>query len=98
MRTVASWFVAVAVLSGWFMSSAAAQQAPDAKMVESLWKSGQTLPPQVAASFPNPPLKVPNDTGINVLVDVAHQCAFATMWGLPGKLHPLGFRSIVSHA
>jgi len=68
------------------------------KLVESTWKSGQTLPPQLAAHFPNSPLKVNNDTGINVLVDLAHQCAFATMWGLPGKLHSLGFRSIVSHA
>ncbi|MBM3879254.1 MAG: hypothetical protein FJ387_05975 [Verrucomicrobia bacterium] len=75
-----------------------AQTDPNLQQVERIWKSGQTLPAEVAARFPNPPLQVPNDTGINVLVDLAHQCAFATMWGLPAKLHPLGFRSIVSHA
>ncbi|MBM3858408.1 MAG: hypothetical protein FJ395_02010 [Verrucomicrobia bacterium] len=87
-------------LAGVFTSTrwAVSQQMPDMKLVESTWKSGQTLPPQLAAHFPNSPLKVNNDTGINVLVDLAHQCAFATMWGLPGKLHSLGFRSIVSHA
>ncbi len=70
----------------------------EAKAVERLWKSGETLPVEIAARFPNPPLRVENDTGINVLVDLAHQCAFATMWGLPDKLHSLGFRCIVSHA
>jgi hypothetical protein len=98
MTKTSSRLVLVAAVFTWIASGAAAQQTPDMKLVERLWKSGQTLPPQVAASFPNPPLKVPHDTGINVLVDVAHQCAFATMWGLPGKLHALGFRSIVSHA
>jgi len=71
---------------------------PDLQAVERIWKSGQTLPADIAARFPNPPLQVPVDTGINVLVDLAHQCAFATMWTLPGMLHPLGFRSMVSHA
>jgi hypothetical protein len=89
------------VISSLFVMTSAAfavEPATDLKTVERIWKSGATLPAEIAAAYPIPALKVPNDTGINVLVDVAHQCAFATMWGLPGQLHPLGFRSIVSHA
>lgn len=88
----------VTLLGAAGLSSEAATAAPDIAAVERIWKSGATLPAPMAAKFLNPPLSVPNDTGINVLVDLAHQCAFATMWGLPGKLHPLGFRSMVSHA
>lgn len=88
----------LALLVGWREAAAADLQAPDRPAVERVWKSGETLPAEMAARFPNPPLRVPNDTGINVLVDLAHQCAFATLWGLTDRLHPLGFRSIVSHA
>lgn len=88
----------VIVLAALVACAAVAQTPPDAKTVERVWKAGKTLPAEMAAHFPNAPLKVPNDNGINVLVDVAHQCAFATMWGMPGRLHELGFRSIVSHA
>jgi hypothetical protein len=88
----------VALLFAWKGLLAGEPAAVDAEAIDRIWKSGQTLPAEMAAQFPNPPLRVRNDTGINVLVDLAHQCAFATMWGLPSKLHPLGFRSIVSHA
>lgn len=70
----------------------------DRSQIERIWKSGDTLPAELAARFPIPALQVPNDTGINVLVDLAHQCAFATLWGLPRNLHKQGFRSCVSHA
>jgi len=88
----------LALLVVWHAAVAADLQSSDRPAVERVWKSGGTLPAEMAARFPNPPLRVPNDTGINVLVDLAHQCAFATLWGLPDRLHPLGFRSIVSHA
>jgi hypothetical protein len=79
-------------------ASSGAPPAPTLKEVEAMWKAGNTLPAEMAAQFPNPPLQVRGDTGVNVLVDLAHQCAFATMWELPAQLHSLGFRSIVSHA
>lgn len=76
-----------------------AERADDfAARVERTWKAGETLPAAMATQFPIPPLEVPEDTGLNVLVDLAHQCAFATLWGLPSRLQPLGFRPCVSHA
>ena len=66
--------------------------------VHRIWKSGGTLPAEMAARFPNPPLRLANDTGVNVIVDLAHQCTFATMWKVPRDMHAHGFRTIVSHA
>ena len=39
-----------------------------------------------------------NDKGYNVLVDMAHECSFATLWDLPERLNKSGYRAIGSHA
>ncbi len=41
---------------------------------------------------------VVNDKGYNVLVDMAHDCSFATLWDLPERLNKSGYRAIGSHA
>ncbi|MCX6225774.1 MAG: hypothetical protein NTV01_13655 [Bacteroidia bacterium] len=38
------------------------------------------------------------DKGYNVLIDMAHECSFATLWDLPERLNKSGYRAIGSHA
>lgn len=78
--------------------SAPAEPAADRAEIERMWKSGGTLPAEVAAKHPLPNLRLRGDTGVNVLVDLAHQCLFATMWSLPQALHREGFRAVGSQA
>lgn len=66
--------------------------------VEGSWKSGGTLPVEASERYKLPPLRIREDTGINVLVDMAHKCDFFTMWNLSGALHRRGIRSAGSHA
>jgi len=69
-----------------------------AEQVDEYWKSGRTLPVEASEQYRLPPLRIQNDTGINVLVDMAHKCDFFTMWNLSGALHRRGIRSAGSHA
>ncbi|MBN1918400.1 MAG: hypothetical protein JW889_10850 [Verrucomicrobia bacterium] len=71
---------------------------PDLAEVTRLWKSGQTIPAETAAHYPLPKIEVENDTGVNVLIDLAHQCSFAMMWGLAPALKEHGFRPVGSQA
>jgi len=66
--------------------------------VDTYWKSGKTLPYSTAKHYPVPAQKPKNDTGINVLVDVAHQCQFVSIWGFPERLNNFGFRACASQA
>jgi len=66
---------------------------------EAFWTKGKTLPADFAAQLrfsAESPLA--NDTGINVLVDQAHQTSFAVLWGLRGRLRSQGFRACSSLA
>jgi len=76
----------------------AAEADLDDAAVERMWKSGRTLPLSVSARHPLPKMRLRADTGVNVLVDLAHQCAFATLWSLPGALSRSGFRAVGSQA
>ncbi|MEJ5169902.1 MAG: hypothetical protein WHU10_02850, partial [Fimbriimonadales bacterium] len=60
--------------------------------------SGRTLSLQEARRFVLPPQPVRNDTGVNVLLDHAHQAAFAMMWDWTSWARGLGFRVVGSHA
>ena len=64
----------------------------------SYWRKGRTLPVEFARRTPvgGPPAK--NDTGVNVLVDQAHQTQFAVIWGLKGQIQQQGFRTCSSLA
>ncbi len=66
--------------------------------IDSYWKEGKTLPESVAKDFPLLVQQLEIDKGYNVLVDLAHQCKFATMWSLPQRLNGLGYRAIGSQA
>lgn len=72
--------------------------APDVAALEQLSRTGQTLGPEITAQFPLNEQRVANDTGINVLVDLAHQASFDAMWRLPRELRGHGFRSVGSQA
>lgn len=66
--------------------------------IEKLSKQGRTLSADVTAKFPLAQQRVSDDTGINVLVDLAHQASFFGMWSLPGQLRRDGFRASGSQA
>jgi|GEM_PF-348715 len=66
---------------------------------EAYWIKGKTLPVELATRFPvSAEGAPPNDTGINLLVDQAHQTQFAVLWGLRGQLREQGFRACSSVA
>ena len=62
------------------------------------WHKGVTLPVDASLQFPPKPVKPQNDNGLNVLVDVSHQCTFAYLWGMPPQLRADGYRAIPSMA
>ena len=66
--------------------------------INEYWKTGKTLPVEVTNEFPLPEQELENDNGINVLVDLAHDCSFATLWNLQERLNKMGFRTAGSHA
>lgn len=66
--------------------------------INAYWKSGRTLPVEASKQYPLPALRIQNDTGINVLVDMAHKCDFFSMWNLGRALHRRGIRTAGSHA
>ena len=68
------------------------------QQIDTYWKGGRTLPVEVTEQYPLPGLRIRNDTGINVLVDMAHKCDFFSMWNLRGVLHQRGIRTAGSHA
>jgi len=69
------------------------------KQVVALMEKGTTLPPDLVARLPNTCEPPPgNDTGINVLLDQAHQTYFIALWGLRGQLRGQGFRACSSIA
>ena len=69
-----------------------------AKQIDQWWKSGKTLPVEVTQEYPLDPIKLINDTGINLLVDMSHKCDFFLLWQLSEQLHRRGIRSVGSHA
>ncbi len=62
------------------------------------WHKGITLPVDASKQFPPKPVKPEKDNGLNVLVDVSHQCTFAYLWGMPPQLRGDGYRAIPSMA
>lgn len=62
------------------------------------WHKGLTLPVDASKQFPPKPVMPDNDNGLNVLVDISHQCTFAYLWGMPPQLRADGYRAIPSMA
>ncbi len=77
---------------------APAQSPQSSAEIENWWKTGHTLPVETSANYPQESLRMKNDTGINVLIDMAHKCDFFLLWSLPGQLHSRGYRAVGSHA
>ena len=63
--------------------------------VTEAWHKGLTLPVDASKQFPPKPVMPDNDNGLNVLVDVSHQCTFAYLWGMPPQLRADGYRAIL---
>ena len=68
------------------------------EIIESYWKNGKTLPVEASEEFSFDEQEITNDTGYNVLVDLAHQCGFSSMWKMQGILNENGYRYIGSHS
>ena len=67
--------------------------------IERCWRSGRTIPREIAIRFPLPKQRLGmEDTGINVLLDHAHQVLFAMLWRYAGELRRMGFRVAGSQA
>ncbi len=62
------------------------------------WHTGQTLPMEVGMKYAPEKIAPENDNGMNVLVDVSHQCGFDYIWSLPRNLQNMGYRAIASQA
>ena len=67
------------------------------KVAEAI-RRGEVLPAEALADYPLPEQKVENDSGINVLLDLAHHCYMGAMWGVANTLQQQGFRCVSSHA
>ena len=85
-------------ISSWFLASASFFLAvvSDSNICAADHAVSEAVPlgdPQTLAAQP-----VKNDTGINVLLDLAHQMLFHTCWGLPPALRERGLRVVGSQA
>lgn len=90
--------VSAAVAAALFVAAVASAAAPDPDLVRRLAHSATTIEMDAARPFLLPEQRVRDDTGINVLVDLAHQCSFQMMWRVPPALRQLGFRAVGSQA
>ncbi len=68
------------------------------EVITEYWTSGKTLPLEVAEKFPFDLQKIEEDNGYNILIDLAHQCRFKSLWGFAPRLNNLGYRALTSHA
>ena len=68
------------------------------EIIESYWKNGKTLPLEATDEYPFDKQKITEDNGYNVLIDLAHQCGFSSMWKMSGILNDNGYRYIGSHS
>lgn len=89
------------ILSGCKPSVQEQSQLKD--VVDNAWTTGKTLdlPTFKKLSALHPLFAEQNviaDKGYNVLIDMAHECSFATLWDLPERLNKSGYRAVGSHA
>ncbi len=66
--------------------------------IETYWKNGETLPLNISEKYPLQKQSIKNDNGYNVLIDIAHQTYFTSMWALSPFLNELGYRAVSSQA
>ncbi|MCF7849153.1 MAG: hypothetical protein K9M45_09900 [Kiritimatiellales bacterium] len=87
-------FAAVLLTAG--VASSAADR--DMQTIAEYMRAGKTLPAEFCEKYPLPGKLPKNDTGINVLLDQAHQTQFVLLWGMRGALNKEGFRACSSIA
>lgn len=73
-------------------------KAMTVKQINDYWHKGKTLPLETGRQYPPQKLNIPNDKGYNVMIDISHQCSFASLWGLAGRLMNMGFRPVTNQA
>jgi len=88
----------IIILTGIFLVSCSITPNWTDEQITEYWTSGKTLPSEVLLQYPLPEQAVINDKAYNVLIDMAHECNFTTLWTLPEQLNKLGYRAIGSHA
>ncbi|MEE4117316.1 MAG: hypothetical protein V2I37_14185, partial [Marinilabiliaceae bacterium] len=96
-----SWSLVILIFSVALSSCGSNNKTIDPASDEAIdiaWKDGTTLPAEVFERYPLPLQDIDKDNGINVMVDLTHQCKFVTMWGLPRRLNDAGFRAIGNQA
>jgi hypothetical protein len=75
------------------------RRLPPAEQAMILMKAGTTLPVTLTVQLTPPIGQTPGkDTGINILIDQAHQTSFAVLWGMAGEIRGRGYRSCTSLA
>ena len=90
----------------WLGLFACAQPDPEKNLtaveIGKAWTTGKTLKLSTYERVTDKPLfgqqPVVNDKGYNVLIDLAHDCSFVSLWDLPERLNKSGYRAIGSHA
>lgn len=97
MNKIFSVVMALAVLFVSGGCSETSRQFTDAEITEA-WHKGVTLPLDASVQYPPKPVIPEKDNGMNVLLDISHQCTFAYMWGMPEQLRNDGYRAIASMA
>jgi len=68
------------------------------EVITEYWTSGKTLPLEVSEKYPFNLQTIENDRGYNVVIDLAHQCRFISLWRFAPRLNKLGYRALTSHA
>ncbi len=83
------------------ISASCAPEAPvdNNKLITDAWHAGKTLPIEIGSQYQPQLIKgIKNDNGYNILVDIAHQCSFAYLWGIQPTLQKRGYRTVSSQA
>lgn len=89
-------YLLTAVLS--FLIGGVYAQVLSEKEIAEAWYSGMTLPVGTGVEYAPAKVSPARDKGMNVLVDVSHECNFGYIWTLPRYLQELGYRGIASQA
>ncbi len=81
-----------------FADEASAHTSMSREQIDAYWHQGKTLPLEIGKQYPPGKLNIPNDKGYNIMIDISHQCSFASLWGLAGRLIQQGYRPVTNQA
>ncbi|MCL2560762.1 MAG: DUF4350 domain-containing protein [Rikenellaceae bacterium] len=98
MRILLTAFVAICFALPYSYAQTNDQVVLSEENIMDYWHSGKTLPVEMTRKYSWPDLRLREDNGVNVLIDLAHQCSFANMWDLPRQFQNMGYRAVGSMA